>query len=431
MVLPTSKQAGRGGTPSVLIIDEAGFNPWMNDIWKSVEPSLDRGGSIIVVSTCNGVGNWYHLTYTRAEEKLNSFNPIFVPWWKFPNRDNPWLHDIETGVIPKTEVEDFVKEKEMEQLAYVGPIEKAPWLYKKRADAGKEKDFQQEIMADFLGSGDSLITPAKILDLSLKVKDPEWQDHLPQSDELINGLWCWKDAIVDHDYLLTCDTATGHGKDYGAIQIIDVDEKEQVAEYKGQIPTDECGEVIKKIARYYNDAYVVIECNNPGPATFNEVYKSKIDPYSNCYIQVKKGQPWGWDTTPKSRIMLIEDFYKDVMNERTKIHSKRLVEEIKTFSWQEGGKCEANNGYNDDLTITWAMYAHLLESVYGSKPIGLFSNKREVRYNQANIIDYEWEEKDSKYMEIYGMDMKEYYWLQGMELPEEYIKWKKHMESDD
>ena len=431
VVLPTSKQAGRGGTPSLLIVDEAAFNPWMDDIWKSIEPSLDRGGSIIVISTTNGVGNWYHLTYTRAEQKLNSFNPIFVPWWRFPNRDNPWLMDVETGVIPKTEQEDFVKQKELEQLSYVGPIDNAPWLFKKRANAKEEKDFQQEILADFLGSGDSLIPPSKILDLSLKVRDPVWENKLPQYDELINGLWCWKDVVMDHAYMVTVDTATGHGKDYSSIEIVDCDTKEQVAEYKGQIPTDECGEVIKKVARYYNDAYVVIECNNPGPAAFYEVYKSKIDPYSNCYIQMKRGQPWGWDTTPKSRVLLIEDFYKDVMNDKTAIYSKRLLEEIKTFSWQPNGKAEANKGYNDDLVLSWSIYAHLLDYVFGSKPIGLFSNKREVKYNEASSIDYEWEEKDALYMETYGMDMKEYYWLQGMELPESYIKWKKHMEGDD
>jgi hypothetical protein len=431
VVLPTSKQAGRGGTPSLLVIDEAAFNPWMDDIWKAVEPSLDRGGSIIVISTTNGVGNWYHQVYTKAEQGLNSFNPIFVPWWKFPGRDNPWLEDIITEKIPTDKVEDFVNQKQLEQLGYQGPIASAPWLYKKKADAKQEKDFLQEILADFLGSGDSLIPPKTIVELIETVRDPIWEDTLPESDELIHGLWCWKEAAPEHTYMLTCDTATGHGKDYSAIQVIDCDAKEQVAEYKGQVPTDECGEIVKKIGNYYNFAYVVIECNNPGPATFNEVYRSKTDPYVNCYITMKKGQPWGWDTTAKSRQQMIDDFFKDVTNLRTKIYSKRLLEEMKTFSWQTSGKCEANKGYNDDLVITWSIYCHLLEYAFGSVPIGLFSNKKEVRYNQANIIDYEWEEKDSKYKEMFGVDMKEYFWLQGMPLPEGYIKWRKHMEEGD
>jgi intein/homing endonuclease len=78
-VLSKSKNAGRGGTPSLVIIDEAAFNEWMDDIWKSIEPSLDKGGDVIVISTTNGVGNWYHLTYSRAEEKLNEFNAIYIP----------------------------------------------------------------------------------------------------------------------------------------------------------------------------------------------------------------------------------------------------------------------------------------------------------------------------------------------------------------
>ena len=45
----------------------------------------------------------------------------------------------------------------------------------------------------------------------------------------------------------------------------------------------------------------------------------------------------GYDTTPKSRVLLVEVFFKDIENKKTKIYSKRLLEEIKTFSWQENG----------------------------------------------------------------------------------------------
>lgn len=429
-VLPKSKNAGRGSTPSLVILDEAAFNEYMDDIWKALEPALDHGGDIIVISTTNGVGNWYHLTYTRAEQKLNNFFPIFIPWWRYPERDNPWLDDILAGTIPEKEVEEFVRKKELELLSYEGSIDDAPWLFKKRANAKTEKDFQQEILADFLGSGETVITPKTILEISAGIKTPEWVDQLPNGD-MVHSLWCWKDVEPSHSYIMTVDTATGHGKDYSVMQIIDTSTKEQVAEYKAQIPTDTCGELVKKVARYYSDAYVIIECNNPGPATFNEVFRNKIDPYYNGYIVTKSGQSWGWDTTPKSRILLVEDFFKDIENKRTKIYSKRLLEEIKTFSWQESGKPEANRGYNDDLVITWAMYAHLWEFALGSTPLGLVSSKvRSSDYTSPKYL-IDWGERERKCEEVYGCALTEYYWLQGTEVPIEYRKWLEEGDESD
>lgn len=424
-VLPKSKNAGRGSTPSLMIIDEAAFNEYMDDIWRAVEPALDHGGDVIVISTTNGVGNWYHLTYTRAEQSLNAFHPIFIPWWRYPGRDNPWLDDILSGKIK--DVEAFTKQKELEALSYQGPIEHAPWLFQKRANAKTEKDFQQEIMAEFLGSGDTVITPKTIMELGAGIKNPQWTDQLPNG-QMMHGLWCWADRVPGHNYLISVDTATGHGKDFSVMQIIDCDIHEQVAEYKGQVPTDKMGELVKEVARYYWDAYVIIECNNPGPAVFNEIFKSKIDPYYNGYLITKSGQQWGWDTTPKTRILMIEDYFKDVENKRTRIYSKRLLEEIKTFSWQENGKPEANKGYNDDLVISWSIYAHLWETALGSRPIGLVSSRNKAVDINTPTFSIDWSLKENQYQEMYGCSIEEYYWLQGQDLPDEYVRWLKDKE---
>jgi hypothetical protein len=430
-VLPKSKNAARGSTPSLIVIDEAAFNEWMDDIWAAVEPSLDKGGDIIVISTTNGVGNWYHLTYTRAEEELNEFYPIFIPWWRFPGRSNPWLddlmHKIKTGEWDDAQVQKFVKSKETEQLSYTGSPKKAPWLWIRHANAKSEQEFNQEIMADFLGSGATVIPYQEIERIEDEwVMEPKWKDVLPQDDtnELIPGLWVWKDRDPNTMYMLTSDTATGHGKDYSTFHVIDVYNREQVAEYKWHVPTDEMGQIIKKVARYYNGAYVVIECNHPGPAVFNEVYKHKTDPYYNCYIKMKSGQPWGWDTTAKSRVMLIEDFYKDIINQNTIIHSSRFVNELKVFIWTESGKAEHAKNNNDDLIISYSFYTHLLDEVFSSRPIGIQNSKKMVTPETANAFEEDWQEKEDFYKQMYGMTLNDYYWMQGWSIPEDYKNWK-------
>jgi len=437
-VLPKSKNAGRGSTPSLVIIDEAAFNEWMDDIWKAIEPALDKGGDIIVISTTNGVGNWYHLTYTRAEEELNEFYPIFIPWWRYPDRSNPWLPMVMEKIKNKewddNKVQEYVKKMETEQLSYKGSPKTAPWLWIRRANAKSEQEFNQEIMAQFLGSGSTVIPYREIERIDEEwVCEPKWKDVLPQDEnnEIIKGLWIWKDRNINSMYMLTSDTATGHGKDYSTMHVIDVYQREQVAEYKWQVPTDEMGRLIKKVATYYNGAYVLIECNHPGPATFNEVYKHKTDPYYNCYVKMKSGNPWGWDTTAKSRVLLVEDFYKDILNQTTKIYSSRLSNEIKTFIWTEGGKPEAARGNNDDLLIAYTFYTHLVDNVFSAQPAAIHSSKKIVDYNNMNKFEEDWEEREDMFINSHGMSMKDWYWIQGKPLPKEYVEWKRAEEAED
>lgn len=430
-VLSKSKNAGRGGTPSLVIIDEAAFNEYMDDIWKSILPSLDKGGDCIVISTTNGVGNWYHLTYTRAEAGQNDFHPVYIPWWKYPGRSNPWLQDILDHKVEN--VQKFVKEKENEQLAYDGDPKKGPWLWKMKANSKTDKEFQQEILAEFLGSGTSVITPKTITRIQEEIEDPKWIDTLPYDiiEDMIPGLWCWKKVESEKVYMLTADTATGHGQDSSTFHVICIDDNEQVAEYKNQVPTDEFGSLIKKVARYYNGAYVVVETNHPGPAVFNEIYKSKTDPYFNVYVKRKGKDLVSWETTAKSRTLLIESYFKDIENGYTKIYSERLLEEIKVFNWSESGKPEALKGYHDDLVIAWSIYAHMKDHVFNTRPIGMSSSQTRSWDVHEEISEIQWEERDEKIQNLIGTDLETYYWLLGKTLPKEYQKYKIKQKKQD
>ena len=427
-VLPKSKQAGRGGTPSLFIIDEAAFNEWMDDIWKAVEPSLDKGGDIIVISTTNGVGNWYHLTYTRAEQRQNEFTPIYIPWWRYPGRDNPWLDDILKSDMTENEITKFAYQKQLEDLSFEGDIKDAPWLFTKRANAKHEKDFQQEILAEFLGSGSTVITTNAILKLDEFIRPPKWEDTLPLEviSEPIPGLWCWEDRKPDTMYMLTADTATGHGKDFSTFHVIDVYNNEQVAEYKNLIATDKFGELIKKVARYYNGAYVMLETNHPGPAVFNEIYSSKTDPYHNVYARKKGKAMVSWETTTRSRVLLVEDFFKDVENHYTKIHSQRLVDEIKVFTWSDSGKAEAMKNYNDDLILAYAIYTHMKDHVFNSIPMAISSSGTSTMNMNAEIKELEWANRDDQMKEMIGVDIQTYSWLMGKKVEDSYKNFKIH-----
>lgn len=432
-VLAKSKNAGRGGTPSLVIIDEAAFNEWMDQIWKSIEPSLDKGGDCIVISTTNGVGNWYHLTYTKAEQDMNEFHAIYIPWWRYPDRSNPWLKDILDGKI--ADVATFVRQKEREQLDYTGDPKLAPWLWKRRANAKTEKDFEQEILAKFLGSGETVITPKSIGRLIDQVVDPKWVDRLPNEAmaDPIHGLWVWEDVRPGASYALCADVAKGSAQDFSAFHIYDVHSNRQVAEYKELIPTDKFGKLIKRVAKYYNFAFVIIESNGLGIAVFNEVYLAEDDSYQNTYVTQRGRSLMGWETTPKSRNLLVDDFFKDVENEKTHMVSSRFVDEVKVFNWGDDGKAQAMKGWNDDLVMAHAIYCHLRDYAISSKPMGFSTNAVSAVDVDIEVEEGKWAQYDEVHMERDGMDYGEWCWLQGVPTPESYKTYKatKRREEDE
>ena len=69
----TSGDAGRSEALSLLVIDEAAHVEGLEELWTGLYPTLSTGGRCIALSTPNGVGNWFHKTYTEAEQGINDF----------------------------------------------------------------------------------------------------------------------------------------------------------------------------------------------------------------------------------------------------------------------------------------------------------------------------------------------------------------------
>ena len=80
---------------------------------------------------------------------------------------------------------------------------------------------------------------------------PEWAEELPE--------------VLGHH------GAVDLGKDYSAFHVIDVETIEQVAEYKGRMSTKDFGNMLVTISTEYNDALLIIENNNIGWATIQQV----------------------------------------------------------------------------------------------------------------------------------------------------------------
>ena len=73
-------EAARSEALSLLILDEAAFIDKIDEIWTAAQQTLATGGDSIVLSTPNGVGNWFHKQWMGAEDGTNEFNTITVSY---------------------------------------------------------------------------------------------------------------------------------------------------------------------------------------------------------------------------------------------------------------------------------------------------------------------------------------------------------------
>jgi len=320
--------ATRSESLSLLIIDEAAFVPNIDETWIAAQQTLATGGQAIVLSTPNGIGNWFHKQWMESNAGENKFNTIKLHWSLHPDRDAAWR-------------------KEQDKL-----------LGEKAA---------QECDCDFLSSGRSVIPP-EIL---------KWyQDNLvtePILKRAADGnLWVWAETDYSKDYIVVADVARGDGSDFSACHVIDVESLEQVAEYRGKISTKDYGKFLVSLSTEYNNALLVIENNSIGWAAIQSVldtgyknlfYSSKdlnlVDPSvqlnQSFDLKSKNKLIPGFTVTSKNRPLLVEKLGTFFMDKAVIARSKRLIDELFVFVWNDGDRAEAQRGYNDDLTMSFAM----------------------------------------------------------------------------
>lgn len=439
-----SPDAGRGDTISLVILDEAAFMPYADEIWSSVLPALSNSkGQCFIISTSNGVGNFYHQMWTKAEQGENDFFPVYIPWWKFPGRDNPWVEELEKkdviflekalGFEKVEEVKkeltidmlkegkdtywklllnEFIHQKEQEALNYDGPRNEKPWLKQMYDAASNVRTFNQEILSKFLGSGNTVVSVQALERIERNIKESIISD-LVMGEEM-KGLEIFQEPVEDVTYSMFCDVSSGAGEDYSTMQVFRDDTLEQVAEYKRMIDTKAFGNNIKKVGKYFNFAYVVIETNQ-GMSVFNEVYLHDEDPYPNVYYEFKGKAYRGLHTGPSNKKMMLDEFMYNLENEVIQIYGARTLDELKVYIWHNG-KPMASRGYNDDLVLPIMFLSYLAK--YGNdhtKLLGFATATQTVGMGQLKEDEIkeeeEWfKEENAKKLvqENYGIDWELY-----------------------
>ena len=103
----SASNSARSFALSLLVVDECAFIDGMTKVWTASQQTLATGGQSILLSTPNGLGNFFHKKWAEAEEAAakdqidaSNFYPIKLHWSRHPDKDQKWrdLQDKLLGV---------------------------------------------------------------------------------------------------------------------------------------------------------------------------------------------------------------------------------------------------------------------------------------------------------------------------------------------
>jgi hypothetical protein len=206
-----------------------------------------------------------------------------------------------------------------------------------------------------------LIAPTKLRSLAFtEFKKEEWGlDYLEQPQK-------------NHAYVISADVSHGVGLDYSAFSVFDVTQipYRQVAKYRNaEISPMLLPEVIHRYARWYNDAFVLVENNDIG-GTVAETLHNELE-YDNMLSTVMKGRAgqqisggFGGGTNLGVRMSkqvkrIGCQTLKDMIeSDKLLVQDFETIQELSTFVARRQSY-EAEEGAHDDVVMTMVAFAWL------------------------------------------------------------------------
>lgn len=308
---------------NLLYLDETSSipNTVAEQFFASVYPTISAGNTTKIIMSSTPLGyNHFWKFWNDAEHDKNGFVPFHAPWTEVPGRDAVWAED---------------------QRRLLGEVK-----------------FNQEVLCAFQGSSFTLVNAVAISKLTPET--PIFQNE---------NLDIYEKPIQGHAYFIAVDTAKGVGEDYSTFAIIDITEVpyKVVGKYRDNLISPMLyPSVIYKVAKDYNDAYVLIEINSSEQVAYilYEEYE-----YDNMVFvaRLKSGQQisggfgggstqFGVVTDKKVKRIGCNAFKVLVEENKLLIPDAQIISEISTFIAVKDSFA-ADDGYHDDLVMPLILFS--------------------------------------------------------------------------
>lgn len=327
---PSTEDAGRGESASLVVVDEAAFQPYAETNYAAYKPTVDAGGKLVLVSTANGRGNFYHNVWTGAP--ANGFAPVFLSWTLRPGRDEAWWG------------------------RQVAEYAATPHLL--------AQEYPANAAEAFISSGHCLFNTEAIAQNLSQCRAPlETRDN--------GQLLIWQRPIVGRQYVLGADVAEGLDAGNGRLDashaaVYDAQTGVHVASLHCQLPPDAFAAQVRGLALDYQTAFVGVERNNHGHVVLLVLRQLG---YPNLYWHDEgsetvrdKQRPrrvLGWPTNVKTKPILEKNFAAAIAAGAVTSYDAALWDECLSYVQHGDGRAGAQQGCHDDRVlahmIAWQM----------------------------------------------------------------------------
>lgn len=379
-------EAARGKDIAMAHLSEVAF--WRtsachdpNDIIRSIAGSVALASHTLLVieSTANGVGNYFHTEWLRAEAGVSDKTAIFVPWYEYGIYTLP-VNDYETlwNSLDPYERGLWQRGLSLEQIA---------WYHAKR----REYTTHRAMQAEYPSTADEAFTatdrgvfdtdgiarlrtecrqPAstgEICGNAVKGREALRNVHFTADSAGRLKIWKHPEQSVSTDRYLTIVDIGGRSdtSDYSVIAVVDRhgdgNRPEIVAQWRGHTDHDLLAWNASQIATYYRKAPLIVESNTiETERTEGEnsgyILDEIADYYDNVYYR-RSGEGStamrpGFHTNRQTKPLIVNNLVAAVRDGSYTERDSGAVDELQTYERKPNGTFGAKDGHHDDILMT-------------------------------------------------------------------------------
>lgn len=421
--------ACRGGDYSLVHLSEVGL--WKKTDGKSPEDIVRSACSgmllkpltmVVMESTANGTGNFFHSEYTSASNPNipSQFDSLFIAWFQIEQNRLPFSSEEEKRKFAQSLYDNRLHDNALSSREQSGKylwwlwergatLEAINWYIAERAGKNSHAVMASEYPSDdveaFVHSGQIVFDRYQVEALRKSCKSPKYTgDIVGQADEGKDALSnlhfvddshgvlsVWSMPEKDDDshitvdrYLTVVDVGGRSSKaDYSVIMILDRIEMIDgfkpavVAQWYGHCDIDRLAWKAAQIAKFYNDSLLVIESNTlethdrerqiEGGDQSHYILNQIAPLYDNLYArrqsedEIRQGMPrkYGFHTNVSTKPMIISNLIRCVRDGLYIERDERCLHEYNQYEQKPNGSYGAIIGCHDDILMTRAIGLHI------------------------------------------------------------------------
>lgn len=363
-------QSGRGRTLHAVHASECAFYQEPQALMLGLRQTIPNKHKTILVleSTANGIGNWFHEEWQAAETGESDYVPLFFPWYEH------YEYMMPTGLSTNLELTPEERElMRMDGVTYEN-IEWRRWAIRNLCDADEEY-FHQEYPSTaeeaFVTSGTNVF-PLQALEIIYHHK-PGYRGMLvgegfdgrnPRFVSDTSGCLTVFKAPKKDDrwdrYFVAGDPSQTISGDPACIQVINRGTMEQVAVWHGRIDPINFAKEMMLIGRWYNNAILCPEAEGGGQATVATLLTSGYpNVWMHRWADKAPGKPanaYGWATNWQRKQWCVGQLKSLIADQSITIHDKKTYKQLRNYVVLDNGDLgNADPKVHDDAVMALAI----------------------------------------------------------------------------